>query len=312
LNLPYFPFDERYSLSMGTIPLQPTEPLVEADAHYAAEVAHKQQLLLANHGYYYRANPDTALAQWEVLEKVLKSLVAFYPTQFELKINGRNWQWHNRLANEIQQFEFENAASLPLQPLDWVGRQVQEDLLILANDPAVTLLAGQLCFPNDWDLNQKFEQPFLQIHHHIPKVLTPTMQAAQKLMERLVSHRPVWRLNWNFKIHNALDMSSQYFAESRRELAEIGPQLTPSNVGERLYLRVERQTLSRLPRSNYILFGIHTYQNTVANEAQNPDRARRMYQVLKSTPREVMQYKAIPFFEEALLAYLQQRGDFLN
>ncbi|TAG75471.1 MAG: DUF3445 domain-containing protein, partial [Runella slithyformis] len=66
------------------------------------------------------------------------------------------------------------------------------------------------------------------------------------------------------------------------------------------------------PRSNYILFGIHTYQNTVANEAQNPDRARRMYQVLKSIPREVMQYKAIPFFEEALLAYLQQRGDFLN
>lgn len=309
---PYFPFDERYSLSMGTTPLQPTDPLVEIDTHYLSEIAEKKRLLAANQSYYYHANSDTELAQWEVLEKVLKSLVAFYPAQFELTINGRNWHWHNHLTNESQQFEFENPASLPLQPLDWVGRQVQEDLLILANDPDVTLVAGQLCFPNDWDLNQKMGQPFLQIHHHIPKVLTPTMQAAQKLMERIVSHRPVWRLNWNFKIHNALDMSAQYFAESRRELAEIGPTLTPSNIGERLYLRVERQTLTRLARSNAILFGIHTYQNTVANEAKDPNRARRMYQVLKSTPREVLHYKAIPFFEEALISYLQQHGVFLS
>lgn len=303
--LPYFPFDEQYTLTMGTFPLKDTDNLVTVDEHYLAEIAEKQRLLTDDHPYYFQAQPQTELAQWEVLDKILNSLVKSYPQHFELEIAGQNWQWHNHLTGQKQTFTFGDASTLPFQPLDWVGRQVQEDLLLMAPDEGVTLVAGQLCFPNDWDLNEKFGKSFLGIHTTIPKVLSPMMQAAQKLMERLVPHRPVWRLNWNFKIHNALDMSSKYFVASRRELAQVGPSLTTDDIGEKLFLRVEHQTLTRLPKSNYILFGIHTYQNTLKNEAQVPDRARRMYQVLQTAPREVIQYKAIPFFEEALLGYLR-------
>lgn len=290
---------------MGTFPLKETEPLVEVDAHYMVEITEKRRLLAEDHGYYFNALPETHLAQWEVLDKVLHSLATFYPQHFQLMIEDDRWHWHNRLLDEQLSFVFEDNRSLPLSPLDWVGRQVQEDLLLMANDEAVSLKAGQLCFPNDWDLGEKFGKSFLDIHTHIPKALGSMMLTAQKFMERIIAHRPVWRLNWNFKIHNALDMSSKYFVASRKELAEVGPTLTPNTLGERLYLRVERQTLTRLPRSGYILFGIHTYQNTLANEAKDPDRARRMYQVLASAPREVIQYKAIPYFEEALMSYLK-------
>ncbi|HAO51454.1 MAG TPA: DUF3445 domain-containing protein [Runella sp.] len=303
--LPYFPFEERYSFTMGTFPLKETDPLIEVDEHYVAEITEKRRLLAEDHGYYFNALPETHLAQWEVLEKVLRCLTTFYPQHFQLTIEDNRWHWHNHLLDERLSFVFEDNSTLPFSPLDWVGRQVQEDLLLMANDEAVSLKAGQLCFPNDWDLGEKFGKSFLDIHTHIPKVLGPMMLTAQKLMERIIAHRPVWRLNWNFKIHNALDMSSKYFVASRKELAEVGPTLTPDTLGERLYLRVERQTLTRLPRSGYILFGIHTYQNTLANEAIDPDRARRMYQVLASAPREVIQYKAIPYFEEALMTYLK-------
>jgi len=304
--LHYFPFDERYTLTMGTFPLKETDCLVEVDEHYTTEIAEKRRLLAEDYYYYYQTLPETYLAQWEVLEKVLQNLATSYPVYFELVIEGEQWHWYNRLLNEKHSFRFKDNSSLPLEPLDWVGRQVQEDLLLLANDETITLNAGQLCFPNDWDLGEKFGKSFLDIHTHIPKVLGPMMMTAQKLMERLLPHRPVWRLNWNFKIHNALDMSSKYFVASRKELAALGPTLTSETIGERLYLRVERQTLTRLPQSGYILFGIHTYQNTLANEAKDPDRARRMYQVLESAPREVIQYKAIPFFEEALMKYLKR------
>jgi hypothetical protein len=50
--------------------------------------------------------------------------------------------------------------------------------------------------------------------------------------------------------------------------------VTVDNAGERLHLRVERQTLSRLPRSNAVLFTIRTYMNRLDTFQGRPDRVR--------------------------------------
>lgn len=304
--LPYFPFGQRFNDKMGTAPLSESERLIEVDEQYDRETALKRQLLTELPDYYYQALPGHEVAQWDVLEIVLHNLVRFAPDQFSLRQDGNHWRWNNHRLNEETTFTFGDAATLPHEPLDWVGRQVQEDLIIMAGSDA-TLVAGQLCFANDWSLAEKIGLPFRQIHASITPIVEPMMQAAQKLMERLPVGRPVWRANWSVKTSDQLDRSSRHTATLQQQLAVRLPTLTTETIGEQLYVRVERQTLTRLPRSGAILFGIHTYQNPLAQEAADPERAKRMAQVFSTTPPAMLAYKGMTAFMPALLNYLNSR-----
>lgn len=304
--LRYFPFDQRFNDKMGTVPLTENNPLVEIDKHYVREVALKRQLLTEHPQYYYQTLPGYDPAQWEVLELVLTDLAKFSPGSFSLYKEGNRRHWINRELNEEITFAFGDAGSLPCEPLDWVGRQVQEDLVFLAG-PDATLAGGQLCFANDWCLEDKIGVPFWRIHAPVTPIVTPMMLAAQKLMERLPPGRPFWRMNWSVKISNQLDMTSRHTKRLKQQLADLLPELTSDNIGDKLFVRVERQTLTRLPGSGVILFGIHTYQNLLANEAADPDRAFRMAQVFSTTPQAMLDYKNMTAFMSPLLIYLQQK-----
>ncbi|GAA4401969.1 DUF3445 domain-containing protein [Nibrella viscosa] len=302
--LRYFPFQQQFNDKMGTMPLLPADPLVEADEHYVSELALKRRLLTELPDYYFQALPGYHTAQWEVLALVLESLVQNYPEHFCLTQTVDHWHWQNHLLNEEAVFTFGDAATLPLEPLDWVGRQVQEDLLLLAGD-APNLVAGQLCFGNGWSLNEKLGLSFWQLHGPVTSVVQPMMQAAQKLMERLPAGRPVCRLNWSIKITDQPDLTSRHTAALNQQLAHLLPELNPDNIGQHLFVRIERQTLTRLPHSGAVLFGIHTYQNRLAHEIIDPERALRIRQVLSTTPPAMLDYKGIIPFLEPLLAYLQ-------
>lgn len=99
-------------------------------------------------------------------------------------------------------------------------------------------------------------------------------------------------------------MTSRHLPAFKKRLAEHLPRLTPETIGEQLYIRIERQTLTRLPQSGAILFGIHTYQNLLANEVTDPERATCLAQVFRTTPPAMLAYKSMTAFMPALLDYL--------
>ena len=303
-KLKYFPFGDAFDLRMGTTPITAKDRLIDADDHYLHEVTAKRNLLQQDHRYYYRSNKNTLLAQWDVLDKVLTDLAVIDSEHFILHKENNNWHWINRKLNEEIFFQFGDENTLPLEPLDWAGRQVQEDLVILSEDGSASLVAGQLCFANGWSLDDKFGQPFLTIHAPAPNLIAPTMQTAQKLMEKIQDSKPVWRCSWNFKIRGDLDLSSRHNAQYNEELKQAAPALTPQNIGSRMYLRIERQTISRLPRSGCVLFGIHLYQNKLDDEQLTQQQAKNMRNVLLGTPPEMLDYKTITLFKEALISYL--------
>jgi hypothetical protein len=306
-KLPYFPFGHEFDLRMGTVAFKPSDQLVEVDDHYLPEIELKRKLLEADHRYYYRSAGDTEPAQWDVVALVLNDLARFLPEQFRFERNGDECYWLNRKTGENIIFTWGKAESLPYEPLDWVGRQVQEDLMILGSDGSASLVAGQLCFANGYALDDRYGKSFLMIHDPAPKMVGPTIQTAQKLMERLPVNRPVWRASWNFKVSDDLDQSTRHSERYMKELSNIAPELNDKNIGSRIFIRIERQTFTRLPVSNCILFGIHTYQNTLENEAKDAERASNMLNVLRTTPREMLNYKAIAPFETALMNYLENR-----
>ena len=102
-------------------------------------------------------------------------------------------------------------------------------------------------------------------------------------------------------------MTSRHTPAMDQLLTDSLPDLTPETIGERLFIRIERQTLTRLPRSEAILFGIHTYQHRLSRElAERPDGANALRRVLETTPAALLDYKGITPFLATLLAYLRR------
>ena len=302
--LPYFPFkDDTYKMAMGVQALE-SGCLIEIDQlHYQDELMLKNELLLNGHHDYFQAVPDSELMQWDVLALVLQNMVIHYPQYFMLIKDGDDWTWRNQLLGEETHFVFGKSESLPQSPLDWVGRQVQEDLLVLQRTEeggSMVLVAGQLCFPNAWCLDDKMEQSFLDIHQSVPLFAEYLGRSSTLLLDRLKIGRAVWRLNWSIKATSRLNHTPRFHYEEQQASQEI----THENVGERCFLRIERQALTRLPRTNAVLFTIHTYQSSLDQVIDSVDRARRMFNVMKTMPEEVLAYKAITPFAPALLSYL--------
>lgn len=114
--------------------------------------------------------------------------------------------------------------------------------------------------------------------------------------------KPVWRLNWGIVDDPTLFQSSGHSRGGFR------PDITADNAGEKLWLRMERQTLRRLPHSHDILFTIRIYVKPLTHLLAYPERAAAMARALRRMPDWWLLYKSLPAFLAAVLGWLDTIG----
>lgn len=146
-------------------------------------------------------------------------------------------------------------------PLGTLGRLVQEDICILERrGEEHVLTAAVLAFPSGWTLAEKLGRPLSRIHRPVPSYGEDIARRVQRLFDGLKAGRPMMR-------SNLLRHSDAALFAPRPEAA---PRTPPE--GEARYLRSERQCLVRLPRTEAVIFTIHT--TIVETAALSPeDRA---------------------------------------
>jgi dimethylamine monooxygenase subunit A len=300
--LPYYTLSANaHRLALGAKPLA-DGPLIEIDpVTYAEEVALKAAILAGDHAYYYQVLPQSAVSQWETLAQILLDLCRHYPQDFNLACAGDMWEWHNHLLGVRWHFRYGDSSTLPWAPLDWVGRQVQEDLLLLdGNSAACSLVAGQLCFANRWSLEEKMGRSFLDIHAPVPGFGEQIGPSSNLLLARLKVDRPVWRYNWSLVVGGELDLSTKMYPAVQARM----PAVTAANCGELCYFRTERQTLARLPLTGAVLFTIHTYRTPLGCLASDPAWAGRFLEVLDGASPALLAYKGVASLAGPLHEYL--------
>ncbi len=292
-----------FRIALGVRALGAAPIAVVDEARHRDQVRLRERLLAEDHDYRYRGGPGTVAAQWEVVALLLRDLARNNPRLMSLSEDGDRWTWETRPLEGGTAFRLGDAASLPHEPLDWVGRQAVEDLVLLSGDAEAgfPVVAGQVCFPNDWSLPDKLGRPLLGVHAPVPRFAPQAGEATVRLLERLRPGRPVWRANWAIRATDALDLSPR-----------VGPvpvdHVNSGNAGEALVVRVERQTLSRLPESGAILFTIHTRSRPLDVVAGDPERARRLLGAIRSMPPDMARYKGIAPLHDALVGYLEPRA----
>jgi hypothetical protein len=280
-------------------------PVFHVDlAHYHDEVSLKLALLKTHLSYYVQAYPDSLSAQWELLEWGVGELARSYPQWFVMRRSGNEIYWENRLLGQTATIKLNG--DLDLWPIDWLGRQVQEDLLLMAVDELSghPLIAGQLCFPNRWCIGDKMGLPLAAIHGPVPGFREQIAYSTNQLVARLLPQRPVWRRNWSLVVLPDLDLSPRLGSLDEQKAA-----ITAENAGERVFYRVERQTLVRLNRHPSVLFTVHTYVAPLARLAANPRWAAALAALLQQVEPDMLAYKGITPYLQPLLAYLHQSAE---
>jgi hypothetical protein len=83
----------------------------------------------------------------------------------------------------------------------------------------------------------------------------------------------------------------------------------PGDVGSRIWLRVERQTLRRLPQSGAIAFGIRIHQQPLGDLAPEPAVLSRLAAAVDAMPEPTFEYKGLRFFAASLHAWIDTALD---
>lgn len=304
-----FPFaSDSYMYSVNLVkagqgaPGQFDERLFDIDEHYLVETAERDRILAQDHDRRFLAAPGMMDAQWDFLEMAMLRLSTDYPGLFQLSIDGNRWRWTNSALGVDDAFTFGDRATLPYEPLEYMGRQMQGDFCLLdQRDDDLYLDAGLVTFPADWSLKFDLGMRFEDWHGPVP-VAHPmgVFKRAKKFLMSLRPDTPWQRFNWTMTVNPRLDTSPEIYHLWGPDRATV----TKENIGEKLHLRVEVQALARLPRSNGILFSIRTYLLSFNELIVDPDRARRMRRVLQSLPDEIADYKGLTRYRETAIEWL--------
>lgn len=239
---------------------------IEIDDTFDFQMQEKRRIYAAVSDKVLVAEPGTEAAQQEVFDLLLAHVLEAFPERFRKTEDGVAIAGQPMLsAQEI--------SAMP--PLKTASLLAQEDLILMRKgEDGWRLAAGSLCFPSSWTLTEKFGRPLQDIHQPVPSFGPGTRNAEliARMFDNLQVARPVFRFNWSIQAGDALyhPLSNA----GRVDRAEQRPsKFGDAEINAAAFMRVERQTLRKLPSSGDILFTIRIFLDPLGTLARHPDRA---------------------------------------
>lgn len=235
----YIPYDG--SARPFTIGLMPLDLMrwIEPDDDLGRYLAEKARLANERFDDIFVAEEATEAAQQEALDLILAHLSEQHPGM-----------------------QREDPSNLP--PLFKAGSLVQDDLVLMRRKTdAWHLVAAHVAFPSSWSLQEKFGRPMHEIHADVPDFSEGTRNATliTRIFDNLQIAQPVERLNWS--VNKTDDLFLPVSKHHR-------PPCSEAFTLEERFVRVERQTLRKLPVSGDILFTIRIYIDPIAVIIRHP------------------------------------------
>ena len=145
--------------------------------------------------------------------------------------------------------------------LPQAAANTHEDMCLLTRasdaDP-YSLVGAAVAWPSDWSPADKIGKPLRALHEPIAGYEDQLATSVDNFMDKLKPGAIYGRANW-FISHKS-DMR-WIGAPPEQAFAHV----TPQSAGETLFVRSERQTLRKLPKTGAILFTIGIYVEPLGN-----------------------------------------------
>ena len=272
----YLPLDGKpFTVGMGLRALDVAQ-WIEIDDSYATEIEQKQILYREHPNQIFATMPEGLAGSIETLELVSEHIEKINP----------------KLQTE--------PVDPDLHPLHSASLLVQEDLCVMSRmDGQWKLTAASVCFPSRWDLTEKIGASLREIHAPVPHYEERIGQATDTMFDKFEVERPVWRINWTI-----LDNPELFQPQSIHR--ELDPDLLLDEFAQKIFFRIERQTLRVLPKSGDVLFTIRTYVDSLSSIASGyPQFQEHLAQTLEAASAQTRDYKGWPPIWDKLMAWSQ-------
>lgn len=235
------------------------------------------------------ADAASHAAQAELLDLALSHLAARHPSRFALTGTGAD-----RIFQSIAEGLSWSLVEYDDAPLLLLGQIVQEDLCIMREEPSGVeggaprhvFAAGVVT--DSFDPVEKHLLPMLDLHGPVPQYAVDLHESMGRVFETL--RKPVWRANFGL-------------AEWREE----GQEADVATLLERLYLKVEFETLRRLPfNTDYLLFTVRQHFDPLAALSLEPLACAALAMEIRNLPQALLEYKGVgePATQQVALAFL--------
>ncbi|MET3614615.1 hypothetical protein ABID16_002952 [Rhizobium aquaticum] len=280
---PYDGSSEPFAIGLTQIA---PERWIETDEDLERYLAEKDRLLSEDRDAVFQAVAGSEAAQAEALATLIAHLLTEHATVYA------------RHGNTLAFLGRSIPLDAPEAPLLTAGSLVADDLVLLENrDGGWRVTAGYVAFPSSWSLKEKAGKTIGEIHGPVPDFEPGSRNDGLivRMFDRIAPGRVVERFNWSIYPEADLDWPPEKGARLARKSFDPA-----SN-----FIRVERQTLRKLPETGAMLFTIRIYQDPIAAVTARPELAQQLAARLEAMSAEQLAYKGMTEKREKLMTFLR-------
>ncbi|KAI9659279.1 MAG: hypothetical protein M1821_001537 [Bathelium mastoideum] len=278
LPRPYRPFRWAYHQTMSLTKLQP-DWWLELDNLYESRIKQRKELFAKYGSMVLQTLPGSEYASKELMEMCLQFMCQRYPMLFRLDTD-RMIFYNNVLKTETY---LKDKA-----PFEVLLDNVAEDFAIMLRNPEDGIYhfrAGLICSSLGWNVGTKIGLKLHEIHDPIPDYKEKMKPSMDRYFAKKPTDKAIQRGSWGLEIDEPLFMPPGDPHEKLRAVQD------PTHDINRVHLRVDWQTLRRLPLSGAVVFNFTALFTPLRELRDEPYVPSLVLKVLKEGKKSLMEYK---------------------
>lgn len=253
--LKFRPFKPRYHITMALQNSPPSE-LIVMDCNYKDHILDRRQLMKQHPSIVVGAIPQGKAAVQELYTYLMSDyLPKRYPTMFSLSDDGKTFR------NQVMETSFPTLPpDDPIEALRTLGETIEDDVFLLhETDKGHRSVAYVCCYCSGFDPSKKLDKLLDEIHAPVPSYdkIGPSME---RFFSRVKVGKNAKRVNWS-----VVDSPILFNCKGNHVHGDdIESVIEDEDIDiSQARIRVELQTVSRLPETGALAFSFKTHLYTL-------------------------------------------------
>jgi hypothetical protein len=201
----------------------------------------------------------------------------------------------------------------PIKPAQWMLLEpdyaaiMREKRARMADFPEQMITAASNAYSSSGRLVASVGKNVAWAHEPVPQLTSKLGPRIDRMISSIHTDTPCERFNWQltplstkFFPHDAHDAN----ADAMRQICDA-LRRNPERAEELLWIRVERQTLSRLPETRAVAFTLHTYSDPLASLRGDAESLRAILALMRTYSDARLEYSEMNYIRHSVIAWLE-------